>query len=89
MRSALLDTLTEDYIRSARAKGLTQSQTLWRHALRNALGEYVSSGTRPDPAARAEGLTAIEQLRMAGSDASAILMLDQMFGARQPEKAGK
>jgi peptide/nickel transport system permease protein len=37
MRSALLDTLSEDYIRSARAKGLTRSQTLWRHALRNAL----------------------------------------------------
>jgi peptide/nickel transport system permease protein len=37
MRSALLDTLGEDYIRSARAKGLTRSQTLWRHALRNAL----------------------------------------------------
>lgn len=37
MRSALLDTLTEDYIRTARAKGLTRRQTLWRHALRNAL----------------------------------------------------
>lgn len=37
MRSALLDTLGEDYIRSARAKGLTRRQTLWRHALRNAL----------------------------------------------------
>jgi peptide/nickel transport system permease protein len=37
MRSALLDTLSEDYIRSARAKGLTERQALWRHALRNAL----------------------------------------------------
>ncbi len=37
MRSSLLDTLSEDYIRSARAKGLTRRQTLWRHALRNAL----------------------------------------------------
>lgn len=37
MRSALLDTLHEDYIRSARAKGLSRGQTLWRHALRNAL----------------------------------------------------
>jgi len=37
MRSALLDTLGEDYVRSARAKGLTRGQTLWRHALRNAL----------------------------------------------------
>lgn len=37
MRSSLIDTLGEDYIRSARAKGLTRSQALWRHALRNAL----------------------------------------------------
>ncbi|MEX1179993.1 MAG: ABC transporter permease [Cucumibacter sp.] len=37
MRSSLLDTLAEDYVRSARAKGLTRGQALWRHALRNAL----------------------------------------------------
>jgi peptide/nickel transport system permease protein len=37
MRSSLLDTLSEDYIRSARAKGLSRRQALWRHALRNAL----------------------------------------------------
>ncbi|PWW00462.1 peptide/nickel transport system permease protein [Hoeflea marina] len=37
MRSSLLDTLHEDFMRSARAKGLTRSQALWRHALRNAL----------------------------------------------------
>ena len=37
MRSALLDTLGEDFVRTARAKGLTQRQALWRHALRNAL----------------------------------------------------
>ena len=37
MRSSLLDTLGEDYIRTARAKGLTRRQALWGHALRNAL----------------------------------------------------
>ncbi len=37
MRSSLLDTLGEDFIRTARAKGLTARQALWRHALRNAL----------------------------------------------------
>lgn len=36
-RSALLDVLTEDYIRTARAKGLPARRVLWRHALRNAL----------------------------------------------------
>jgi len=37
MRSSLLDTLEEDFIRTARAKGLSRRQALWRHALRNAL----------------------------------------------------
>jgi len=37
MRSALLDTLDEDFIRTARAKGLSRGQALRRHALRNAL----------------------------------------------------
>jgi peptide/nickel transport system permease protein len=36
-RSAVLEALAEDYIRTARAKGLSRSQVLWRHALRNAL----------------------------------------------------
>jgi peptide/nickel transport system permease protein len=37
MRSSLLDMLGEDFIRTARAKGLTEGQALWRHALKNAL----------------------------------------------------
>lgn len=37
MRSALLDILGEDFIRTARAKGLSNRQALWRHGLRNAL----------------------------------------------------
>ena len=37
MRSALLDTLGEDFIRTARAKGLTRGQALRRHAVRNAM----------------------------------------------------
>lgn len=36
-RSAMLEALAEDYIRTARAKGLSRSQTVRRHALRNAL----------------------------------------------------
>ncbi|MFZ8958613.1 MAG: ABC transporter permease, partial [Paracoccaceae bacterium] len=34
--SALVETLEQDYIRTARAKGLSRRRTLWRHALRNA-----------------------------------------------------
>jgi len=37
VRSALIDTLTEDWMRTARAKGLTAGQALWRHGLPNAL----------------------------------------------------
>lgn len=37
MRSALIDTLGEDFIRTARAKGLSQAQAVWRHGVRNAL----------------------------------------------------
>jgi peptide/nickel transport system permease protein len=35
-RSALLDVLREDFVRTARAKGLSRRQVLWRHVLRNA-----------------------------------------------------
>ena len=37
MRSAILETLGQDYIRTARAKGLSQRQAVTRHAFRNAL----------------------------------------------------
>ncbi|WP_172327502.1 ABC transporter permease [Mangrovicoccus sp. HB161399] len=35
-RASLLDVLGEDYVRTARAKGLTETRVLFRHALRNA-----------------------------------------------------
>lgn len=37
LRSSLIETLQHDYIRTARAKGLSRGQALARHALRNAL----------------------------------------------------
>jgi len=36
-RSSLLDVLNQDYIRTAKAKGLSRWAQIWRHALRNAL----------------------------------------------------
>ena len=36
-RSSMLDVLSRDYIRTARAKGLIESKVIWIHALRNAL----------------------------------------------------
>ncbi len=37
MRSSVLDTLDQDYMRTARAKGLTRAQAIRQHALKNAL----------------------------------------------------
>ena len=37
VRATLLEVLDEDYIRTARAKGLSPRIVIWRHALRNAL----------------------------------------------------
>jgi ABC-type dipeptide/oligopeptide/nickel transport system permease component len=37
VRSAMLETLGEDYVLTARAKGLTNWATVWKHGLRNAL----------------------------------------------------
>jgi peptide/nickel transport system permease protein len=36
-RSSVLEALREDYVRTARAKGLSRQQVLWRHVLRNAM----------------------------------------------------
>jgi len=41
-RSSLLETLGEDYIRTARAKGLVEQSVIWRHAFRNALIPVVT-----------------------------------------------
>jgi len=40
-RNSLLDTLSEDYIRTARAKGLTEGRVVWLHALKNAAAPLV------------------------------------------------
>jgi ABC-type dipeptide/oligopeptide/nickel transport system permease component len=41
-RSAMLDVLGEDYLRSARAKGLPERVVIFRHALRNALVAVIT-----------------------------------------------
>jgi peptide/nickel transport system permease protein len=42
LRSTILDTINEDYIRTARAKGLSENQVLMRHTLRNSLIPIIS-----------------------------------------------
>ena len=41
-RSAVLEVMHEDFVRTARAKGLSRGATLWRHVLRNALIPVVT-----------------------------------------------
>lgn len=41
-RSAMLEVLSQDYVRTARAKGLTERRVIWRHALKNALLPVVT-----------------------------------------------
>ena len=42
-RSAMLETVRQEYIRTARAKGASQKRIIWKHALRNALLPVVTT----------------------------------------------
>ena len=44
-RSAMLDTLDQDYIRTAYAKGLSKRKVIWKHGLRNALNPVITAIT--------------------------------------------
>lgn len=42
MRGTVLEVLVQDYVRTAKAKGCSNRRTLFRHALRNALGPIIT-----------------------------------------------
>ncbi len=42
-RSSMIDVLGQEYIKTAIAKGLSQPQIIWKHALRNALNPVISA----------------------------------------------
>lgn len=44
-RSAMLDVLHQDYIRTAYAKGLSKTRVVWKHVLRNALNPVITAVT--------------------------------------------
>jgi ABC-type dipeptide/oligopeptide/nickel transport system permease component len=44
-RSAMLDVLDQDYIRTAYAKGLSRRTVIWKHGLRNALNPVITAIT--------------------------------------------
>ncbi|MDX1566911.1 MAG: ABC transporter permease [Longimicrobiales bacterium] len=42
MRGSMLEVIRQDYVRTARAKGLAESRVIFKHALRNALGPVIT-----------------------------------------------
>lgn len=42
IRSAMLEILQQDYLRTARAKGIGRTRVIWKHALRNALVPIIT-----------------------------------------------
>ncbi len=44
MRTAMIEVLSSDYIRTAMAKGATQGNVIWRHAIQNALIPFLTVG---------------------------------------------
>lgn len=55
LRFEMLEVLNQDYVRTARAKGLTERLVVWRHVLRNAIMPFVT------------GLSGIFLLALSGS----------------------
>lgn len=43
MRNSLLEVFNQDYIRTARAKGLSEYQIIWKHAVKNAMNPVVTA----------------------------------------------
>jgi peptide/nickel transport system permease protein len=43
MRNSLLETLSHDYIRTARAKGLSERRIIYKHALKNSMNPVVTA----------------------------------------------
>jgi oligopeptide transport system permease protein len=60
-RAGMLEVLRSDYIRTARAKGLTEWQVVWRHAMRGGLMPVVSF-TGPALALLISGTVVVERI---------------------------
>jgi oligopeptide transport system permease protein len=60
-RAGMLEVLRSDYIRTARAKGLTETQVVWRHAMRGGLMPVVSF-TGPALAILISGTVVVERI---------------------------
>lgn len=60
-RASMLDALSSEYVRTARAKGVPRRQVIWRHAARNSLAPFVTV-VALDAAILIGGLVVTEQI---------------------------
>ena len=60
-RAAMLDALSSDFVRTARAKGVPRRQIIWKHAVRNSLAPFVTV-VALDAAVLIGGLVVTEQI---------------------------
>lgn len=61
MRTSMLDVLSQDYIKTAKAKGLSERQIVWKHAVRNAIMPVITV-VGPIAAAVLTGAFVVEQI---------------------------
>ena len=61
MRTSMLDVLNQDYIKTAKAKGLSHKKIIWRHAVRNAIMPIITI-MGPQAAAILTGALVVEKL---------------------------
>lgn len=61
MRTSMLDVLNQDYVKTAKAKGLSQRKIIWKHAVRNAIMPVVTV-MGPQTAAVLTGAFVVEKI---------------------------
>jgi peptide/nickel transport system permease protein len=71
-RGSLLDTMGEDYIRTARSKGLSERRVIYKHGVRAALTPVVSQ-LGVDVGALLGGVVVVEQVFGMGGLGSAVI----------------
>lgn len=81
MRNAMVETLQQDYIRTARAKGLEERHILWRHAVRNAIFPAITLLGNIFPAMIAGSIVIESVFNLPGMGK---LTLDSMFAQDWP-----
>lgn len=76
VRGAVLENLRQDYVRTARGKGLTEQTVMWRHVLRNSLIPVVTLIALGIPAVFTGSVITEQIFRVPGIGALLILSID-------------